>query len=266
MTRRLPLVTCVAVALALAWPSGALAQAGRRSGGESGGTRSGPGTGGTAVPRSAPPAPAPVETPRSTGSSRPSGSAGASRSPGSGDGSRVTGSGARSRGSQAVRGMAQPRTNAPRGGGDVYIPWYSYSPWYGDSSFYFGSYAYRGPYRSYGLYDPFFYDPFGYYGAYGFGGAWPYYWAPPVSAPARRAASEATGSLRLKVNPKDARVYIDGALAGIADDFDGLTNHLELAPGPHQIELRADGFQPYTGQIDVREGRTRTERVSLKRP
>jgi hypothetical protein len=67
------------------------------------------------------------------------------------------------------------------------------------------------------------------------------------------------------VKPDHARVYIDGALAGVASEFGGLTGHLDLTPGVHDFELRAEGYRPYTGQLDVREGRTRTERIDLER-
>jgi hypothetical protein len=38
---------------------------------------------------------------------------------------------------------------------------------------------------------------------------------------------------------------------------------LELTSGSHQLELRADGYKSYTGTLDVKEGQTRTTRVSL---
>jgi hypothetical protein len=73
------------------------------------------------------------------------------------------------------------------------------------------------------------------------------------------------GSVRLRVDPKDAKVYVDGALAGIVDEFDGLTDHLQLEAGAHEIELRADGYETTTVTVDVDAGKTRTARVNLKR-
>jgi hypothetical protein len=74
-----------------------------------------------------------------------------------------------------------------------------------------------------------------------------------------------TGSIRFRVSPKSASVYIDGALVGKVEEFDGLSDHLELDGGMHQLELRAEGYETYRGQIDVAVGRTLTERVSLKK-
>jgi hypothetical protein len=73
------------------------------------------------------------------------------------------------------------------------------------------------------------------------------------------------GSIRLKANPATAQVYVDGALVGTVDDFNGLRSHLELEAGVYQIELRADGYEPYAGELTVEAGRTLTERISLKK-
>ena len=74
-----------------------------------------------------------------------------------------------------------------------------------------------------------------------------------------------TGSIRLRASPSSASVYIDGALVGKVDEFDGFTDHLELDGGMHQLELRAEGYETYRGQIDVEVGKTLTERISLKK-
>jgi hypothetical protein len=175
------------------------------------------------------------------------------------------------RGNEPIRGLAQARPALRPGqppllvvGPDWYSPGFSgyfgyssYSPW--------GYYGSRGLWSPYGWYDPFF-DPFGYYGAYGAYGLSPYYWGATGAVGEReRDNVQPTGSLRLKVDPKSAKVYIDGALAGTVDEFDGLTNHLALDAGPHQLELRADGYRTYTGQVTVKAGQTRTERINLKK-
>ena len=49
------------------------------------------------------------------------------------------------------------------------------------------------------------------------------------------------------------------------DEFDGLDDHLEIDAGRHQIELRADGYEPYSQELSVRAGRTMTERAKLKK-
>ncbi|HEY2150861.1 MAG TPA: hypothetical protein VGH34_08640 [Vicinamibacterales bacterium] len=88
------------------------------------------------------------------------------------------------------------------------------------------------PYRVYGPgfgYDPFWNAGFG----YGYG---------PYVVP----AGPVTGGLRLEVTPKTAQVFVDGYYAGVVDDFDGHFQHLDLTPGGHAIDVRADGFAPLT--------------------
>lgn len=135
-------------------------------------------------------------------------------------------------------------------------------------------------YSSWG-YDPWGYGRYsGWYSPYGYG-YWPGYYGFGYWAPVyyggyagggyadddgdAREPREATGSIRFRVEPKHAAIYVDGALAGIVDDFDGLTNHLRLPAGTHTYELRAEGYQSHTGTLTVVTGQTRTERVSLKR-
>lgn len=268
MAKSLSFVTSVLVAAVLAVPTIAAAQ-GRSRGGDDGGSaggRSGSGSGEVAVPRSAP-EPAPAPPPRASEPSQPQ----PTYSTESGSNRSTSGQAtARSRGDQPIRGYAQPRTNVPRGGGSTYVTvwpsWY-YGGYYGYSGYPYGYYGGSGYWNRYGLYDPFLFDPYGYYGGY-YGS--PYFWGPEIGygygAGSRESEPrEATGSIRLKVNPKNAKVYIDGALAGMADEFDGLASHLEIAPGPHQLELRADGFETYTGQVNVKQDRTQTERINLKK-
>jgi hypothetical protein len=85
-----------------------------------------------------------------------------------------------------------------------------------------------------GYYDP--WDPWGY--GYGGGG---YYGGgvPPYVPP-----DEPDSSMRLKVKPREASVFVDGYYAGLVDDFDGVFQRLRLMSGPHRIEIRSDGFEP----------------------
>jgi hypothetical protein len=57
--------------------------------------------------------------------------------------------------------------------------------------------------------------------------------------------------LRLQVKPRDADVYIDGYYAGVVDDYDGRFQHLDLAPGPHHVQVRAAGYQPLDFDVDI---------------
>ena len=71
-------------------------------------------------------------------------------------------------------------------------------------------------YGAFGLgyfyYSPWGWDP-GYYGYYGYG-------APRYSA---YGYDDDLGSVKLKVKPRDAEVYVDGYFAGHVDDFDGIS-------------------------------------------
>jgi hypothetical protein len=220
---------------------------------------------------------------------RPAGSATRVRSGSSTSGVTITdGVGTRTtreRGVRGVTGYAQARSFSGTGGTGGFIDlWYpryysgygghfgylTFDPWrYGSSRWAWSRYGWYDPY-GYGPYGfgPYGYDPFGhFYGAT--------YWGSPYyttfddyggGGGGRGYDQDADlGSIRLKVSPSDAKVYIDGALAGVVDDFDGLSNHLKLAEGKHQLEIRLDGYETFSTEIDVKAGRTRTERANLKR-
>ena len=71
------------------------------------------------------------------------------------------------------------------------------------------------------------------------------------------------GAIAIRVQPTDADVLIDGERwEGPADD-EALV--LQIAPGPHRIEIRKDAYRGYTTEIDVRAGETVPINVSLPR-
>lgn len=74
-----------------------------------------------------------------------------------------------------------------------------------------------------------------------------------------------TGSIRLRITPAHAKVYVDGALVGTVADFDGLGSHLKLTLGQHQIEIKADGYETFVPQVELQAGRTVTVRGTLKK-
>lgn len=164
-------------------------------------------------------------------------------------------------------GTAVDRGEATRPGG-IPSSFYYYDPYY---SYYYGS-RYGGRYGNYwfpgygyGLgffYDPFWYDPFygggygGYYGGGGYsGGGGRYY----------QGRGYDMGSLRLKVTPKDAKVYVDGYFVGVVDSFDGVFQKLAVEAGSHRIEVRADGYEPAQFEVMVTPGETITYKGELKR-
>jgi hypothetical protein len=69
----------------------------------------------------------------------------------------------------------------------------------------------------------------------------------------------------LKVTPKEAEVFVDGYFAGIVDDFDGVFQRLHIETGPHHIELRADGYEPLSVEVNIQPGRTLTYKGELKK-
>jgi hypothetical protein len=296
MTRPLALFASAIVVVALAAPSAVQAQAQRRggssSGTSSGGSSSGGASGGSvAVPREASPRPSPAPTtvrerpsqPASTGGGTTRTSGG--RPAGGSDG-RVAPAGRsvsqgtaamRVRTTQPTRGVAQPRTNVISPAPQYPInPWGRWSPWYGYGYGY--SYGYAPGYYGHVVYDPWIYggssiwtwnryawhDPF-LYDPYGYAGYPPYYWSTDIYRDDDDAQDVPSGSLRLRVDPSHARVYVDGALAGVASEFGGLSNHLVLPAGVHEVEFRAEGYATFSAQVDVRAGRTRTERIKLEK-
>jgi hypothetical protein len=109
----------------------------------------------------------------------------------------------------------------------------------------YGFYGYDPFWGFYGSswYSPFYYG--GYYGGYGYGYG-------PYGAPHRYGySSYRAGSVRVMVEPRDTRVYVDGYYAGIADDFDGIFQRLNLAPGRHDVSLRLDGYRTHNVKVYV---------------
>jgi len=114
------------------------------------------------------------------------------------------------------------------------IPWFY--PWgYGGLGYY-------------GWYDPG--DPYG--GGYsgGYGGSSSY-------------GDE--GSLRLKVKPSEASVYVDGYYVGLVDDFDGIFQRLHVASGTHHVEIEAPGYEPLEFDVMVEADRTVTYKGELQK-
>lgn len=87
------------------------------------------------------------------------------------------------------------------------------------------------------VYPP-WYGPWG--SPYGYGG-YPYPY--PGQYPYRYDSDEA--DLRIQTTPRETEVYVDGARAGIVDDFDGIFQRLHLRPGDHEITLYLAGYRSW---------------------
>lgn len=180
--------------------------------------------------------------------------------------------GARERGDRPAIGSAIARPDTQLISFPLFGPWGRWYPWYSNGFGWNLGFVTYNPWRygatrwvwgRYGMW----YDPYAYYP----------YWGDPYSHGASYGSYGSSGSrrteepkrlvgtIRLKVDPEDAKVYIDGALVGTADEFDGLRHHLELDGGRHELELRAEGYETYKGDLNVEAGKTRTERVKLKK-
>jgi hypothetical protein len=109
-----------------------------------------------------------------------------------------------------------------------------------------------------GYYDPWgggYYGPWdggdaGYYPPYGYGSGSNYNYE---------------GSLRLRVEPRDASVFVDGYYAGTVDDFGGVFQRLHVEAGPHRIEILAPGYEPLTFDVRLDPGRVATYTGELVR-
>lgn len=141
----------------------------------------------------------------------------------------------------------------PGRGGFYYDPYYS--NYY--SRYYWPSYGFGLGY--YGI-DPFWFDP--YYDPYGTAG---YYGGSGGYSYQSSGGYRDTGSLRLKLKPREAKVYVDGYFVGQVDSFDGLFQKLGLEAGGHRVEVRADGYEPLQFEVLITPGDTVTYKGELKR-
>jgi hypothetical protein len=204
----------------------------------------------------------------STGST--SASAGSESQPTQGR-SRAVPENSRPRDGRTQTGTAVARTYPPStgGGGYSYYPSYVYDPFYSFYySPYYSRYSYWSPYGyGYGLgyfsYDPFLFGGLGYPGYYGGGYAGGY----PESSGGGGYVQQyrGAGSLRLKVKPANAQVYIDGYYVGVIDSFDGAFQRLNVEAGPHHVELRAEGYETTAFEVVVTPGDTVTYKGEMKR-
>ncbi len=163
------------------------------------------------------------------------------------------------------------------GGGGVYYPGVIYDPYY---SYYYDPfyYGFGGRYSSYwspygygyGLgyfaYDPFLYNGYGYGGGYGGGygrdnGDESYQGGSGSgSSPRYRGV----GSMRLKVKPASAQVYVDGYFTGVVDSYDGAFQRLDVEAGSHKVEVRGEGYEPVQFDVMIAPGETVTYKGELK--
>ncbi len=165
--------------------------------------------------------------------------------------------------------------NPPNGGGYYWYggPFYFNGYYSSGYPLYWGNYysGYCGTYYGYPGY-------FGSMGACGYPDFYRYYWMaapwafPPLFAdpgyavwsdeaggyaPAYYSDPE-VGSLKFKVTPKGAEVWVDGYYEGTVD------KRLKVRGGSHRIEIKALGYETLTVELRVMPGKTVTYTGDLK--
>ena len=85
---------------------------------------------------------------------------------------------------------------------------------------------------------------------------------PPV-ADAPAVSAEGFGTLSIRVQPSGAEVWIDGERWDGPDAAQRLV--VQVADGPHRVEIKRPGFDTFSTDVDVRRGETTTLNVSLLR-
>ena len=134
--------------------------------------------------------------------------------------------------------------------------------------YYGGHYSPR--FYLYGLYGGGLYGYFGYPYYYGYGYSYPYYYGYPYYRYGGYGYGgygyggygngvyeyDDTGAVRLQVEPDEARVFVDGYYAGIADDFNGGSERLRVPGGRHEIVLKLEGHRTHRIEVYVPVGQT----------
>jgi hypothetical protein len=143
------------------------------------------------------------------------------------------------------------RRPAVRTGAAVARP-YAYRPYvrtyYASPAFYrfYGGYA--GWYGGYGWY-PYYGGPYLY--GYPYPYAYPYTYAYPY-----RRYYDYSSAAQIKVQPREAQVFVDGYYVGTADDFDGWMQRLHVAPGGHDLDVYMPGYRTFSQKVLFRPGAT----------
>ncbi|MCE9671238.1 PEGA domain-containing protein [Myxococcus stipitatus] len=71
------------------------------------------------------------------------------------------------------------------------------------------------------------------------------------------SAERPSGDVALNCVPDDAEVYLDGVLQGVCRDYAGAPRGLRLGVGLHQIEVKKQGYWPYTTYYEPSGARAR---------
>jgi len=79
--------------------------------------------------------------------------------------------------------------------------------------------------------------------------------------PPERAGRDDYGTLDIRVQPGDSEILIDGQRWDGSDNGSRLS--VQLAEGQHRVEVRREGYRPYTANVRIRRGQTEGLNISL---
>jgi hypothetical protein len=85
----------------------------------------------------------------------------------------------------------------------------------------------------------------------------------PLAPAAAAPSAPAMGRLRVRVEPADAAVYLDGAYLGVAGEIARMHGPLPVAVGSHHVEAMRPGYAPGSRTVDVAEAAAATVELTL---
>jgi len=80
----------------------------------------------------------------------------------------------------------------------------------------------------------------------------------------RASVPEITSTIKLKIKPKRAAVFLDEKFVGHAADFGGAFRSMKISPGKHRIRVELPGYRTFDTEINLlanQESEVKTELV-----
>jgi len=80
----------------------------------------------------------------------------------------------------------------------------------------------------------------------------------------RASVPEITATLKLKIKPKRAAVFLDEKFVGHAADFGGAFRSMKISPGKHRVRVELPGYRTFDTEINLlanQESELKTELV-----
>ena len=79
----------------------------------------------------------------------------------------------------------------------------------------------------------------------------------------RATAPEITATLKLRIEPKRAAVFLDDKFVGHASEFGGTFRSMLISPGKHRIKVELPGYRTYDTEIDLLAGQKTEVKTEL---